>query len=184
MVLKVKIKGLKRIQKKLRGLEKKVYRPAMVSAINKTMTSARAQGARDIAKSMGGPRIGDVKRDMKQHKATKNRLQAVIISRGSPLSLTSFKARGLKKRGVSHTAYGSGRKVIKGAFLATGRRSGVESAFVRTSKKRYPIKKLWGPGIARTMATQEVMDGMFKVIDQKFYPTLQQQINFRMSKLR
>lgn len=183
MVLKVKIKGLKRIQRKLKRLEPRVYRPALAAAMNRAIGGAQTKGARKINKEMGGPKISEIKRDMKKHRATKQRLRAVLEARGQPLSLDAFRAKA-RNKGVSHTAYGKGRRLLQGSFMATGRRSGRRGVFIRRTEKRYPIKRLYGPGIARTMASKEVMDEMFIAINGILMPRLRHEIQRRMARFK
>lgn len=182
MVFEIKVKGLRGIERKLKKMGGNVYTAATISALNKTATSARAEGAREIAKRMGGPRIGDIKREMRLIRAQKIGLSALIVAEGSPLGLDSFRVRQLKK-GVSHTAYGAKRRVIRGAFIAKSKAKQERGVYVRRGPDRYPIKKLFGPGIARTMGSKEVQDAMFKVIKAKLTPNLQREIRYRLSKL-
>lgn len=181
MVFGYRIEGIKSVERSLDALGKKVYPAALSSTLNKTATTVRAQGARDIAAEMGISKVSRVKRDMKIHRATKKRLRSIVETQGSPLSLMEFKARQTKK-GVSHTAYGAKRRLLKGAFIATMPKGG-RHAFVRKTGTR-KIKKLWGPGIARTMGQEVVSDKMHRVIDEKLIPTLKREIKFRAGWMR
>lgn len=174
-MISIKTQNLRRLQRRLKSQYPKVYKPAMAAALNKTLTTVTAQGARNISKAMG-LKISDVKKDMQKFRATRNRLTAAIVSRGRPLSLVKFGASKQLKRGISHKAWGK-RRTIKGAFRANVK--GGEQIFIRKGKRSLPIKKLWGPGTARTMATPEIMDDMFKVVDARLIVTLKQEIKFR-----
>lgn len=174
-MFKMETRNLKRLERRLKAQYPKVYAPAMAAAFNKTMTTVRAQGARDISKAMG-LKVSDVKVAMKSYRATRQRLQAAVVARDKPISLVKFGASKQLKRGISHRAWGK-RRTIKGAFRAPV--SGGEQIFIRRGKSAYPIKKLWGPGVARTMGTQEITDGMYKIVDNRLIVTLRQEIKFR-----
>ncbi len=175
MQVKVDFKALKRLERKLRSQYPKVYEPAMSSALNKTLTTIRAEGARMIKSEMGAIRVSQIKRDMKKMNARRYRLRAILEARGSPLYLKEF-SPSLRKKGISHRAWNK-RRLIKGAFKATG-----DHVYIRQTKKRLPIKKLWGPGIARTMGSDEVSGKMLDVGREPLPINLIREINWRARK--
>lgn len=71
-----------------------------------------------------------------------------------PIELIDFRSTRQNSVGISTRAWG--RPVtIRGGFIAT-MPTGHRGAYIRTSRSRLPITKLWGPTIAGTFQTPEV----------------------------
>ncbi|RUX20027.1 hypothetical protein EOA27_09640 [Mesorhizobium sp. M2A.F.Ca.ET.037.01.1.1] len=122
---------------------------ALSVAVNTTAKQVRTNAARIVAKQ-GGLKRADVDPSIRIYPYSKpTTLTATVRGSGRPIALVKFAAR-QTKTGVNANAWGV-RKLYKGTFIAT-MRSGHEGVFIRTSKKRFPIKELWGSGVTQVMS--------------------------------
>lgn len=125
---------------------------AIARALNKTGNSVRAQMAREVAKDMG-IKVGAAREAITVVKATPTSLAVRVTARGRPIPLINFNAKGPqpsrgKGRGVSYTMQ-SQRKTLTHAFIASVGSGGHRGVFVRSGRRRLPIRELHGPSIAR-----------------------------------
>ncbi|EFO31349.1 conserved hypothetical protein [Roseibium sp. TrichSKD4] len=127
---------------------------ALRSAINATLKNVTTRSAKDIREKSGIP-SKKVKASLRPRKATNGNLSATLTGYGKPLSLKEFKTR-RTKAGVVAKIWGD-KQTFKKAFAAP---SLGEHIFQRVGKKRLPIKKLYGPGVAQTMGRPDVMEGL------------------------
>lgn len=91
---------------------------AAARALNDSIVTVRAEGARAIKRQHPAMRVGDIKKEMNVKKAYHRHLVASVDTTGKPLSLLSFKARDTRK-GVTaqvgrkrHTVEMQGRKAF------------------------------------------------------------------------
>lgn len=132
---------------------------ALARAVNRVTTTVHGRVIRAIRKQSDIP-TAIIRREISKRLANPSGgggIEGVIIARGKPLSLKYFRARqfafGVKaKWGGSWHSYPS-------AFM--GPRPGVIAkrlgghVFVRTSAKRFPIEKLFGPAVPEEMVRAE-----------------------------
>jgi hypothetical protein len=118
---------------------------ALQMAVNDAGNLARTQVVRTLAIQMGLP-FGTVRQGLQTKTARGGDLTYELNSSGGYLSLKSFDARQVRA-GVSARPWGQ-RRVFRSAFVIP--RFGGE-VFVRTSRARFPIKKLWGPSMPQEM---------------------------------
>lgn len=139
---------------------------AIVRALNHTGSKAYTQVKRAMVGQTGMP-YGVVNKGVKRKLAhtgsasgTGGSMEFVIIGTGKPLSLKYFKARQTRK-GVSAAPWNV-RRIFPGTFntggsFEKGRVSVLGGhVFKRTSAKRGPLEKLYGPGIANELIKDEV----------------------------
>lgn len=148
---------LKQVRKLLKELGPGVDRAA-ARALNDTITTVRAQGAREIKRKHKALKIGDIKREMKLGRATRQLLSASASTKGRPLSLSLFKPSSKKRSGVT-AVIGTKRALIG----SPGRRAFVILAFgneyfVRKSVKGRRVKRIRGPSLP----------GVFRASTEKF----------------
>jgi hypothetical protein len=125
-------------------LTKAIEDRATVAALNRTATTVRAAGVREIRKEYPGLRAGAIRDELKILRANRGRLMATVSLRGSRIALIEFSPRQTKK-GVSVRIKGQ-RKLIPHAFIAT-MDSGLKSVFVRAySSKRFNAEFRYGKG--------------------------------------
>lgn len=131
---------------------------AMVRALNRSITSARAAMVKEMAKDTG-VKSGDLRDAFRMRNATANNPEASIGASLKRLPLIDFKATGPypslgKGRGVSYKLP-TGRSRIADAFFAqvTGSGGGTHrGVFRRVGKARLPIKELYGPSLGHVFA--------------------------------
>ena len=115
----------------------------IVRALNRTATETRTAMTRALVKQTG-IKHAVVRRQLTVDNASRGSLTAVIKAKGGFQSLKDTGARQTKK-GVSAAPWGK-RRVFPGTFII-GRYGG--NVYKRTSKKRFPLHKLFGPAIPR-----------------------------------
>lgn len=138
----------------LRELRPPRLHQSMSTAVNQSAKQTAKRSTSRVAKE-AGLRVKDVRGSIRVWPYSKpDTLHATVKGKGKPIPLIRFNAR-QQKRGVSAKAWGV-KKLYPGTFIAT-MESGHVGVFARTSKKRYPIKELWGAGVTQVMANREVM---------------------------
>lgn len=130
---------------------------ALATAVNGTLGNVRTQAAKQIRVKSSLP-AKDVKRGLSIWRATANNLAGNVRGVGKPHSLKRFKPR-MTKRGAVAKVWGT-RQSFAGAFTNDFLGGHI---YKRTSKKRYPIKKLYGPGVAQVMAQEEVFSALQQI---------------------
>ncbi|RWQ35830.1 MAG: hypothetical protein EOS20_17300 [Mesorhizobium sp.] len=139
----------------MRKLQPPRLNQALNIAVNTTAKQVRTFAARIVAKA-GGLKRGDVDPSIRIYPYSRpSTLTATVRGSGRPIALVKFAARQTKP-GVTANAWGT-RKLYKGTFIAT-MRSGHTGVFVRETKKRVPVKELWGAGVTQVM-TQAIESG-------------------------
>ncbi len=176
--LEVSVTGnVKEVISSLNNLEKQAIPKAVVRSLNRTVSSVNTQANRRIAKMMG-TNVATVKRRISIMKANSSRWIASLKATGRPFRLAHFKPR-QTKQGTSAAAWGK-RKLYKGTFLATVKAGdgGVQGVFIRTGKKRLPIKQLWGPSVPVTFSQPEVQTLMNDMAQSQFDKELKRNLDF------
>nr|BDD46856.1 hypothetical protein 20 [bacterium] len=184
MPFDVSIKSdLKQFKRKLTSLERDAYPKAVVRTLNRVGGSARTASAKHIAPLMES-RQGDVKRRIRQEKATKRRLWSTLIASGRPLRLMAFKARQTAS-GVKAKAWGQ-TKIYKHTFIAPFKAGGKakKGVFVRKGKARLPIKQLWGPGVTQLFKQKENDTVMERTVRERFAKEFRANLNYYVSRLK
>jgi hypothetical protein len=169
--------NVKDVLSSLNELERQAIPKAVVRSLNRTVSSVNTQANRRIAKVMGTT-VGTVKSRITLLKANSSRWIASLKAGGRPFRLAHFKPR-QTKQGVTAAAWGK-RKVYKHTFLATVKAgdTGVQGVFVRTGKKRLPIKQLWGPSVPTTFREPEVQTLMSDTAQTQFDKELKRNLDF------
>lgn len=168
---------------RLDRLAKDVGNRALVRALNATVVQAKPAMARQIAKefritsSQAKARL-DVRRA--RSKAGHLRFEASLLAtrktKGRGMNLIHFVIGGRPVRNRKGTLAqlkmqikrGGGRKVIKGAFIATNRKTGGEAVFVRDGKARYPIKTLTTVDVPQMFNTRRINSVIRTLMLQRF----------------
>lgn len=105
----------------------------------------------------------------------------IIQAKGRSIPLDKFGARQVR-RGVSARVWGK-RKTFKGGFIPrSGRLSG--KAFVRTSSKRLPIKRMYGPAMAKELFRDETERYIKDQWPVKLAARVGQELKFELGKIK
>ncbi|QKC89987.1 hypothetical protein EB230_17410 [Mesorhizobium sp. NZP2234] len=143
----------------MRRLQPPRLNQALSVGVNTTAKQVRTFAARTVAKA-GGLKRGDVDPSIRIFPYSQpSTLTATVRGSGRPIALVKFAARQTKP-GVTANAWGV-RKLYKNTFIAT-MKSGHRGVFVRETKKRNPIKELWGAGVTQVMS-QAITMGQIEV---------------------
>jgi hypothetical protein len=145
----------------LSRLERNAARRAAARAINDTLTTLRAEGARLIKASHPALRIGDIKANMIMKRAGYSELRGLLSTTGKPLSALLFKVRGgqRKSKGLVPVTAQFG---IQRTVLGIGTRAAFRIAkfgdevFVRRSDNSRRVRRLRGPSLPGVFRAQTV----------------------------
>ena len=133
-------------------------------AINHTASKSKTQVIRNVAKRAGVTQtLIRNRRAIYLRRANYSNLAAYIIAEGSHMSLKDFNPKQLKA-GVRAKPWGTTR-LFKSSFIVDKLGSHV---FVRTSKKRLPIEKMYGPAIPKEMMEPDVTRAWERLVDSVF----------------
>lgn len=159
---------------------------AATRAINRTLTTVRAEAARDVAADIGVP-VRQVAAAMVITKARFTDLRGVITITGRRIRLIDLNATGPEPSrgagsGVSY-ALGGGRRRIGSAFIAT-MRSGHRGVFKRKGRTRLPIQELFGPSIPRVAAKTSILSALKTLGQQTLTRNLGSEIRYLLSGTR
>ena len=136
------------LQTDLEQLPSRLQR-AMVRSLNRGITSGRAFMVAEIARDTG-LRAKDVREAIRIRHATAQSPEARLSASTKRLPLMKFRAKALKRGGVSYRLPGS-RGRHPNAFIAR-MPTGHEGVFVRKTRRRLPIRELFGPSIGGVFA--------------------------------
>lgn len=141
-----------------RELGKKAVARGASRAMNDTVVTVRAEGAREINKRHPQLKIGMIKREMRVKKANQYNLRASVEVEGKPTSLLLWGARGVKKHGGGVTARIGGKRQM--AFYR-GRKAFIVpkyggEVFVRRHDKGRQIRRFRGPSLPGVFRAQEL----------------------------
>lgn len=183
--------NLNRLEAEL-GLYPNELRRAAVRALNRTITTVRAEASRSMQKEYPGLRIGPIKRQMVLKRATFNAPIAVITfshkrfrlfgnfasrqtARGVPLRRLPWRIETLEGETVQPAE-------LAHAFIQRSRRTGVPNVWIRTSlvKQRYPITALLAPSLASTFVERHLGDKLVAIGHARFNAVLLQERRFSL----
>lgn len=157
-------------------------RNAIRMSINRIATRMRTELAREAAHDYF-VKIGDVKSSIKLTKAKNANLTAFISSAGRPIPLIKFrvtpikvqyKGRRNRKIKVRVRRDSSGARMDR-AFVAF--MGSTMNVFERKGKKRFPVKKLYGPAVPQMLRSEDVMDKVTKKAQDDLNSEITRQLN-------
>lgn len=136
---------------------------AVRSSLNKTISGVRTDAKREATASYE-VKSSAVHKSITIQKASGSALEAIALSRGRPIPLSSFKVKpkkvqrkGPKGRKISVSVKKGTSTTLDNAFVAQFR-SGNTAVVERKTKRRLPIRKLYGPSIPKMIENDKVMD--------------------------
>jgi len=180
---------------RMEGYKRDVVDKAIPRALNRTGEMAGTAASRELRAQGYNFSAGEIKQAISLSKATRGRLVVTMKVRRKTKSLMDFSPR-QSKEGVTVKIHGQ-RKLIKGAFIAQ-RQNGSMGVFVedkgagktilRFAKqyKRgsrggwhdYPSRKLYGPSVGGSYATDRIQTVMMKMIGTTFEERLVHEIKY------
>lgn len=151
-------------------------------AINRAVEASRAAAVTKIREDYHVA-AGTVRDTMTIRRASPTNLFAMVRSSGKRMSLTAFRVRpaeplkGGKRAIVKVAVKKTGYKPLRRAFIANMK--GNVGVYERTTKKRFPIKKLMGPAIPQMLGTETVS----RHIEEKAQETLSKRFEHEIDRL-
>jgi hypothetical protein len=160
---------------------------AGASALNKIARSTRTFASSEIRKTYNikksdlDPNISVINANYQQALWGGHGLRAILRVVGKPLKLLFFGARQTKTGVAVRVKKGQARKIRHG-FIRT-MKSGHENVFIRTSKKRLPIRGLYGPRITQLFGSRHMKDKIQSFLSEAYPRILIQELKYHFSKL-
>ena len=174
------------------GLYPKEHKAAAVRALNRTMTTVRAESARTLQKEYPGVKIADLKKRLKFRRATSKQMSAAIDFSGRRFVLFgNFGMRAVGKWGVRFRKLpwrieGVSGDVVTPEILARAFRQrgtgGRANVMARWTKFRQSHEILLAPGVARALGERGIGDALVRLGRNRFAVVFVQEAKFRLSK--
>lgn len=183
---------LDRLQKQLDLSAQELLR-ATTRAINRTMTSVRASGARDLGGIYPGIKLGLIKSRIAMQRASAARNVGVLGFSGKRFRLFGNWVQTQTKNGVRlgrrrpwRIETLDGRVVddsaLAHAFIQRGKRTGRPNVWVRVGAQRYPITALLGSSLAEAFKGKNIGEHILAISRERFGTVLEQEANFALLK--
>lgn len=183
---------LDRIRLKM-GLVERELMPAAVRAMNKTITTVRAEASKALRRDYPGIKAGKLKARMKLIRATRNKPSAAVVFSGTRFSLFgNFGMRAFGKWGVRFAKLPWRVETLEGEAVGADRlarafrnrlsRSGRAAVFSRESKHRLSHEILVAPGLARAVVERHVGTTLVRIGHARFLMVFDQEVRFMLSK--
>lgn len=166
---------------------------AAVRALNRTLTTVRAEGARDMGLAYRGLKISAIKRQMRFKRASQAHPAAVLTFSNRRFRLFGNWRTTQTRRGVRtgrlpfRLETGGGRRLdpeaLRHAFLQRSRQ-GTANVWLRAGKERYPIEVIVAPSLAEAFVERAIGEALSRRARARFGAVFQQEAKFRLSKRR
>lgn len=182
------------------GVYGKEKAAAAVRALNRTMTTVRAEGARDLKDDVRLP-VGKIKRGMLLKRATRASMAASITFSNKRLRLftwnparrqtrwgTGIRTGGRLPRQILRVDAISGRvsevspAELKSAFIQRSRRFGTPNVWLRQGKESTPIDVLVTPSLSEVLVQSRLNEALRRRSRDRFLIVLEQEMKFRLSR--
>ncbi|EGG33445.1 phage tail protein [Paenibacillus sp. HGF5] len=171
---------LKEVEKRLSQYPKQA--PVVLSrALNRTATNVKSNASKK-AREIYRIKAQDVNKSFKINRASRNNLGASVVSTGGSIGLEKFKTNAREPSAKKPRSFkaavkkqGSLRTILRG-FVANI--SGVK-VFQRTSKKRLPIQRLFGPPVPQMVDNPEVR----QFINQQAVETFEKRLDHEIKRV-
>ncbi len=170
------------VERRLKALQEDVRSKALASAVNKTLAIAQTAMNRGIRAefNLTAAKVRE-KLAIKRARFARGsfEIEGVLFSRGRDgkrraINLINFGARATKGGLSVKIKREGGRKVVKGGFIGNKGRT----AFIRTGKKRLPIKALQTIDVPQMFNTKRINAKVVQIIRDRFPDITQREVNF------
>ena len=161
--------------------DEKDARKAAYRAINRSLVSGRKAAGEEVAKDykISG---GKVNKLGKLSRANSSNIEAKITWSGPAIPLEEWGTnpknppKRRRKKPILGTVFRSKKTTYRGAFVARYN-SGKARAYIRTTKKRFPIRRVYGPSAAQLVAAKLVKERFTKRANEMLEKGLEHEIN-------
>lgn len=170
---------IRSVQAQLSGIEHKAPN-VIANALNRTMSNLAANINREV-RAKYNIKTSDIKGSLEKKRANKNNLSASIKSKSGVIGLDHFKVSPLKvqpkrKKPIKTAVKKGATKSLPGGFVQDV--NGLK-VFVRNTKKRLPIRRLYGPSIPQMIENENIRDEL----DLKASAMFKQRLDHEISRL-
>lgn len=188
--------ALNKISKELAKMPKQI-KPAVCSAINRTLDSAVTQIKREVPEEYQVRKKRDIASALKKNRARSSTLSGSVSTTGKPLGVDKFKHTPLRpppkqiyRRKVAGSILSGNGKKTWGryknlAFIQN--KNDTDMVFVRMTKKRFPIKRLYSLSVPQMLADKQAKKPFTQKLTANLQKTLQKrvdaEINYRLNVL-
>jgi hypothetical protein len=152
-------KALHDLRSLMKQLADKRVELAMARAVKRVGDQAHGRIVKVLAKQVGTTPRAVKKYVIKEPPAPGRRIVYRIRAKSPTMSLKEFNPRAVAG-GVSAGPWGK-RRVFPRAFISASKGGHV---FVRTGKKRLPVRKIWGPSVAKEMVKDQSLAEFQKAV--------------------
>lgn len=160
--------GVNKMVRGIREDQKKNIPIALSQTINKTVKKARTEADKEIRKELNLPKKR-VFKGLTIFKSNRRKLVGRLVASGGAIPLIDFKARQTKKGVGFKVKKEKGRRLLKGAFIAT-MRNGHRGVFTRSTKSRLPIKEAFSTSIPQAFSNKKIKESLVKLGGSFFFP--------------
>lgn len=168
---------LKMVQKRLRDVPNKAPQ-AISSALNRALTNVASNISREVRQEYN-IKAADIRATLSKTRASRANLTAIVKSRGNLIPLDRFKispktVNPKRKSPIRAGVKKDGMKSLGSAFVADI--NGLK-VFRRTTNKRLPIQRLFGPSVPQMLQNEEIREKINAEGEKTFYKRLDHEIN-------
>lgn len=189
-----------KVRDSLRGLEARFAAyprellAAGVRAKNRAMTTVRKEGARLMKPEFAGVKVGTLKRQMRQSRATREVPRAVLT-----FSAKRFRLLGNLPLRTIATKWGTGVRLgrlpfrleladgspvsadmLRRFFVQRARSSGRVNVWVREGKRSEPFQAVVAPSLAHAFRERGIGFRLVEIGRRRFHEVLRQEMRFRL----
>lgn len=177
-------KMLQEVQDKLGSFHKKAPN-AIANALNRAATTVNKNTKLEVRKKYV-IKSSDVQKTLTKSKANRSNLGVVVKSEGALIGLEKFKIQpktiNPKRKSPIKIGVKKGNlKTVMGAFVAN---INGPKAFERSTDKRLPINRLFGPSVPQMLENEEVRSEIEQTGQETFEKRLDHEINRILDKGR
>ena len=165
--------------------DEKDARKAASRAINRSLVAGRKAAGEEVARDykISG---GKVNKLGKFDKANSNNISAKITWKGPAIPLEEWGTnpknppKRRRKKPILGTVFRGTKTTYRGAFIGRNR-GGQSRAYVRSTKNRFPIKRVYGPSAASLVGARLVQERFTRRANEILEKRLEHEINYILS---
>lgn len=165
-------------------LTEKDVKKASYRAINRSLTAGRKAAGEEVARdyNVSG---GKVNKTGKITRANSSNISGRVHWKGPAIELKTWGTNpGTRKKRKNPKVWGKVSKsrmtMYQGAFL--GRVNGKTGVYTRTTKKRYPIKRVYGPSLPQLVGAEMVRKRFVDRSNEMLKRRLEHEFNYILSR--
>lgn len=170
---------IRSVQDQLTGMEHKTPN-VIANALNRSMSNLIANINREV-RAKYNVKASDIKGSLERKRANKNNLSTFVKSKSGVIGLNHFKVSPLKvqpkrKKTIKAAVKKGATKSLPGGFVQDV--NGLK-VFVRNTKKRLPIRRLYGPSIPQMIENENIREEL----DKKARAMFKQRLDYEISRV-